>query len=67
VQHVRIREDDVAALANGFAGVTGRVAVVGEDAKLIVKTGCEILKFSELVLRERFGGEQIEGARVGVF
>ena len=33
VQHVWIREDDVAAFADGFAGVAGRVAIVGEDAE----------------------------------
>ena len=67
VQHVRVREDDVAAFANGFARVAGRVAVVGEDAELIVEARGEVVELGELILRERLGGEEVEGARVGVF
>ena len=36
VQHIRIRQHDVAFLANGFARVGGRVAIVSENAKAVV-------------------------------
>ncbi len=67
VQHVGIRENHVAAFANGFARVAGRVAVVSENTEGIVKVRRQILKLGELILRERLGGEEVEGARVGVF
>ena len=35
VQHVRICQDDVAFFADGFAGIGGRVAVIGEYADAI--------------------------------
>ena len=59
VQHVRIREHDVAALANRFSRVGGRIAVIGEDAETVVEPLGEIVQLGELILRERLGGEEI--------
>ena len=67
VQHVRVGENHVAALANGFARVAGRVAVIGEDAEAVIETRSEIVQFGELVLRQRLGGKEIQRARVGIF
>ena len=67
VQHVGIGQHDVGFFADGFAGVAGCVAVVGEDAEAIVEALVQIVEFGELVLRERLGGKEIEGAGVGVF
>jgi len=67
VDHVGIREDDVAAFANGFAGVAGRVAIVGEDAEGIVEARSEIVKLGELILSEGLGGVEVKGAGVGIF
>ena len=67
VEHVGVREDHVAALANGFARVAGRVAVVGEDAEAIIEARGEIVQFGKLILRESLGWEQIERARIGDF
>ncbi len=57
----------MAALADGFARVAGRVAIVGEDAEGIVEARGEVVKLGELILSERFGGEEIERAGVGIF
>ena len=67
MQHVGIREDDVAALADGFARVAGSVAIVGEDAEGIFEARGEIVKLGQLILSQRFGGEEIERAGVSVF
>ena len=67
MQHVRIREYDVAPLADGFARVRGRIAVVGKHAEAIVEPRGEIVQFGELILRERLGGEEIQRARVRIF
>ncbi len=66
VQHVWIGQDHVAFFADGFAGVGGGVSVVGENAEAILQTLVEVVKFGELVLRERFGGEEVERAGVGI-
>src|ERR1700733_5654372 len=57
----------MAAFPDCFAGVAGSVAIVGEDAKSIVKSRGEVVELGELILGERLGREKIEGARVGVF
>jgi hypothetical protein len=57
----------MAALPDRFAGVAGRVPVVGEDAKSIVEPRGQVVEFGELILGERLGREKIEGPRVGVF
>ncbi len=44
VQHVGIGKDDVALLANGFACVAGRVAVVGEYSEAIVEALIQIVE-----------------------
>ena len=67
VQHVRIRQHDVPALANRLARVGGRIAVVGEDAEAIVETRGQVVQLGELILRERFGREKVERARVRIF
>src|SRR6266704_560630 len=59
VQHVRIGKNDVALFANRTAGIGGRVAVVSENAEAILQTLVEVVKFRELVLRERFCWEKI--------
>ena len=66
VQHVRIGKDDVALLANGFARVAGRVAIIGEHAEAIVEALIQIVELGELILRQGFGGKKIERAGVGV-
>ena len=67
VQHVRVGQHDVAALANRLARVCRSIAVVGEDAEAIVETRGQIVQLGELVLRERFGGEEVQRARVQIF
>src|SRR5260370_39247665 len=67
VQHVWIREDNVAFFANGFAGVGGRIAVVSENAEAIFQALIQVVEFGELVLCEGFSGKEIERARVGIF
>ena len=62
VEHVRIREDDVSAFANGASGVGGSVAVVGEGFNGEFHRVDGFLEFLELVLGEGFGGEQIHGS-----
>ena len=60
VQHVRIGQDNVALLADGFARVAGRVTVVGEDADagevLIQEVGLVgvFRRIEEVVERRRF-------------
>ena len=67
VQHVRVGEHDVPALANRLARVGGRVAIVGEDAEAIVEARGQVVQLGKLILRERFGGEQVQRARVRIF
>src|SRR5260370_33186233 len=67
MQHVRVGQDDVAFFANRPAGVGGSIAVVSENAEADVQTMVEVVKFGELILREGFGGEEVEGSRVGIF
>src|SRR5713226_1007478 len=67
VQHVRIGQDDVAFFANGFTGVGGGVAVIGENAEAIVEVLVEVMEFGELVLREGFGGEEVHRSGIRIF
>jgi hypothetical protein len=67
VQHVRIGENDVAALPNRGARIGGRVAIVGEDAEAAVEPLAQIVQLGQLVLRERLGREEVERACVGIF
>src|SRR6266436_5854415 len=67
VQHVRVGQDDVAFFANGFAGVSGSVAVISKNSEAAVETLVEVVKFSELVLREGFGGKEVQSSRIRIF
>ena len=67
VQHVRVSQNDVTFFSDGLAGIGGRVAVVGENAEAIFEALVEVVEFRELVLREGFGGEEVQRASVGVF
>jgi len=42
-------------------------AGVLENAEAVIQPLVQIVKFYELILRERFCGEKIQRARVGVF
>jgi len=64
VQHVRIRQDDVALLADGFARVAGRVSVIVKTQS-VLQPLVQIVKFRKLVLRQRLGGKRYS-ARVSV-
>ena len=66
VQHVRIGEHDVGALADGLAGVLGRIAIVGECPDLGPHFVDGALQFVELVFGQRLGREQIHGAGAGI-
>src|SRR5271157_1329333 len=66
VQHVRVGQNDMTALTDRTARVARRVAIVGEDAKAVVEPLREVVQFSELILRESLGGEEVKRARVGV-
>ena len=75
VQHVGIAEDDVRPRANAAPRVLRRVAVVREDAdgrgqvsaRLMAETCprdrlAHRVELGELILRERFGGKQVQRA-----
>ena len=61
-----LREDDVRARSNRPARVLRRVAVVREHADVglgrLVHVADELVQLGELVLRERLGRKQIQGA-----
>ena len=57
MEHVGIAEHDVAALADRRPGIARRIAVVGEDAEAMFQALPQFVKFSKLILGERFGGE----------
>jgi len=61
MQHVHVREDQAAAIAQIAAVLPGGVAVIGRREQ--ARRQAELFEFAKLVLRERFGGEEIE--RVG--
>ncbi len=66
VQHVRVGEDHLRAGADGSPGVLWRVAIVGEDAEVqagrLVDDLRKPIELGQLVLRQRLGREQVEGA-----
>ncbi len=66
VQHVRVREHDVAGLAHRAAGVSRGVAVVGKGANVGLQVGNQPVQFVELVLGEGLRREEIERAGRGV-
>jgi hypothetical protein len=61
-----IGEHDVGALADGLAGVLGRIAIVGECADLGAHLVDGGLQFVELIFGQGFGGEKIHGAGAGI-
>jgi hypothetical protein len=63
VEHVRVREDQVRALADRAALLTGRVAVVDRVAQEVAS---ELRELARLVLGERLGRVEVEGARGGI-
>ncbi len=66
MQHVRIGEHHVGALAYGAARIPGRVAIIGEGADLAAHFLHRALKLVELIFRQRLGGKQVHGARAVV-
>ena len=78
MHHVRIAQNQMRARANRPPGVLRRVAIVGEDANLRtspapaetrprVRDGFgHCVQFGELILRERLGWKQIQGAARGI-
>ena len=63
VEHVGVRQDDVAAGPDGPAGVLGRVAVVGEDADLLRQPPVDVVELGLLVLGQGLGREEVQGPR----
>jgi len=55
------------ALADRFASVGGRVAIVREYAEAMIETRGKIVQLGKLVLRERLGREEIQCAGIRVF
>src|SRR5664279_2650293 len=66
VQHVWIRQDDMATLSNRLARVLRRVAIVGEHSKAVFEPGGQVMQLSKLVLGQCLGWEQVKGASVWV-
>ena len=67
VEHVGVGDDDVAGLADGASGGGRGVAVVGERLDVGADLFDQSVQLGLLVLGERLGGEEVEGAGVGVF
>ena len=67
VEHVGVGDDDVAGLADGPAGGGRGVAVVGERLDVGADRFDQSVKLGLLVLGERLGREEVEGAGVRVF
>ncbi len=66
VEHVRVRHDDAAPLARRAPRVTGRVAVVRDDAHASTRLGHQLADGRLLIARERLGRKEIERARVRI-
>jgi hypothetical protein len=67
VEHVRIGDDDVAGLADGAACGGRSIAVVGERLDVGPDLLDQAVQLGLLVLGERLGREEVEGAGVRVF
>ena len=65
VQHVRVRQHHVPALANRFPRVRRRVAIVCKHSEAIIQPRGQIVEFGKLVLRQRLGREEVKCSRVG--
>ncbi len=63
MQHVGIGQHDVGVLANGGAGIGGRVAVIDPRGNATVRqSAVELFELLQLILRERLGREEVESA-----
>ena len=59
VQHVRIRQDDVAAFPNCFSRIARSIAVVREHSESVVEAFRQILQFGELILSQSLGWKSL--------
>ena len=66
MQHVRVGHHDMPAIADGLPRVRGCIAIEGEDLDIPVEFGGQAMQLQHLILRERFGGEQIERPCLGI-
>ena len=62
VQHVRVGDHDVAGLTNRLASADRCVAVIGVGLEVDLHLADEAVQLGQLVLGQRFGGKQIQGA-----
>ena len=63
MKHVRICEHDVGALADRPPRILRRVAIVSKRAQIRAHLFDEAVQLVELILGERFGGEEVHRAR----
>src|SRR5450759_1448897 len=63
VEHVRVRDHDLACRANGGPDGVGRVAVVRRGIDVQVRRSAQFSQFGHLVLAEGLCGEEEEGSR----
>jgi hypothetical protein len=61
-----IQKDNVSAFTDGLARILRRVAVIGEHSKPVLEPRSQVMQFSKLVLRQRFGWKQVKRAGVGI-
>src|SRR5438309_7709540 len=66
VQHVRIRQDDVSTFANRFSGIIRGIAVIRKYSETVIKPFRQVSQFGQLILGERLGRKQVQGASVGI-
>ena len=67
VEHVGVRDDDVALPADRLAGVVGGVPVVGVGLDVRLHLADQAVDLVHLVLGEGLGREEVEGAGLGLF
>ena len=66
VQHVGIGENDMPVLPDRLPRIGGRIAVIGEYSEWIAQPAPQVLQFGQLVLSQRFGGENVKRAGIGI-
>ena len=66
VQHVWIRDDDVACLANCLSGADRCVAVVGVGLEIDLQLANEPMQLGELVLCQGLGRKEIERSGLAI-
>src|SRR5580704_10620661 len=66
MQHVWIRQHHMALFADGPAGVSRRITVIGENPESVVQSLVQVVKLCQLILRQSFGREKIERASVRI-